>query len=124
MQAYYDNKPSKFEEISNIGVKYRHNIVEVEAPASEDEAPRTQWVCEEVDVYHQVTRSKIVAAVINDRWDNNYEQKLINEYNSAVMGVYSEEEKQAKITAYKDFLNERNALKAEVYADCEEAGIK
>ena len=47
----------------------------------------------------------------------------MNEYNSAVMGLYDEDTAGKKTAAYKAFLEARAALKAMVEADCEEAGI-
>ena len=61
---------------------------------------------------------------MTERWDGNYEQKLVNEYNSAQMGLLSEEEAAARIEAYRAFLTERTALKSQVDADCAELGIK
>lgn len=56
------------------------------------------------------------------------EQKLINEYNAANLGVYggskSSDEAKAKIASYKDFLAARAALKAQIDADCAELNIE
>jgi hypothetical protein len=124
MKAYYDNKPSKFEAVGNGSVLYRYNITEETAPVQQEgETPRTQWVCEEVVVWEQVTKNGVVAAVINDRWTANHEQKLVNEYNSVKLGVISGDEAAAVEEAYKEFLAERRTLKAAVEADCDEAGI-
>lgn len=124
MKAYYDNKPSKFEAVGNGSVLYRYNITEETAPVQQEgETPRTQWVCEEVAVWEQVTKNGVVAAVINDRWTANHEQKLVNEYNSVKLGVISGDEAAAVEEAYKEFLAERRTLKAAVEADCDEAGI-
>ena len=58
----------------------------------------------------------------------NYEQKLINEYNAANLGVYggskSSDEAKAKIASYKDFLAARATLKAQIDADCAELNIE
>lgn len=124
MKAYYDNKPSKFEAVGNGSVLYRYNITEETAPVQQEgETPRTQWGCEEVVVWEQVTKNGVVAAVINDRWTANHEQKLVNEYNSVKLGVISGDEAAAVEEAYKEFLAERRTLKAAVEADCDEAGI-
>ena len=73
-----------------------------------------------------VTSNTILEAVIRDRWDNNYEQKLINEYNGAQLGIYgasTTDEYKAVVQSYTDFLTERNTLKETVDADCAELGI-
>ena len=48
----------------------------------------------------------------------------MNEYNSAVMGLYDEDTAARKIDAYKAFLQTRAELKAMVEADCKEALIR
>lgn len=86
------------------------------------EAPATQWQAEEIIV--PALRSNVItAAVISQTWDASYEQKLVNDYNAAKLGLYGEAEAQAKTQAYTDFLSARNALKAQVDADCAELGI-
>jgi len=124
MQAFYDHKPSVLEAVGNGSYKYRWDIVEMEQPAHEEGGePTTQWKCQEVTVWIPVTSNKITEAVISELWDSNYEQKLVNEYNAAQLGVYDEETAAAKVAAYKAFLTERNAVKTQVDADCAELGI-
>lgn len=124
MQAFYDHKPSVLEAVGNGSYKYRWDIVEMEQPAHEEGGePTTQWKCQEVTVWAPVTSNKITEAVISELWDSNYEQKLVNEYNTAQLGVYDEETAAAKVAAYKAFLTERNAVKTQVDADCAELGI-
>ena len=124
MQAFYDHKPSVLEAVGNGSYIYRWDIVEVEQPAHEEGGePTTQWKCQEVTVWSPATSNKITEAVIGELWDSNYEQKLVNEYNAAQLGVYDEAPAAAKTAAYKAFLTERNAVKAQVDADCAELGI-
>lgn len=123
MVAIYDNQPSKFQDVKNGSILYRFNIQQVSAP-SQDGAARTQWQCEEVTVWAEVTKKKVVTAVINEHWDTNHEQKLVNEYNSVTLGVITGAEATAVTQAYTSFLSERKTLKASVEADCDEAGIK
>ena len=124
MQAFYDHKPSVLEAVGNGSYKYRWDIVEMEQPAHEEGGePTTQWKCQEVTVWAPVTSNKITEAVISELWDSNYEQKLVNEYNAAQLGVYDEETAAAKVAAYEAFLTERNAVKTQVDSDCAELGI-
>lgn len=124
MKAYYDNQPTKFEAVGNGSVVYRHNITEVEVPATQEcEQPRTQWVCDEVTVWNPLTKKKVVAAVIADHWEESHELKLANEYNSVTLGVITGEDAEAVTAAYKAFLAERRTLKAAVEADCDEEGL-
>ena len=132
MQAFYDNQPKKLEAVGNGSFRYRYNIREEEKPVQASENSETaqeaqaqpQWVCEEVTVWAPLSANKITEKVLTERWDGNYEQKLVNEYNSAQMGLLSEEEASARIEAYRAFLTERTALKSQVDADCAELGIK
>ena len=129
MQAFYDNQPKKLEAVGNGSFRYRCNIREEEKPVQASENSETaqaqpQWVCEEVTVWAPLSANKITEKVLTERWDGNYEQKLVNEYNSAQMGLLSEEEAAARTEAYRAFLTERTALKSQVDADCAELGIK
>lgn len=133
MLAFYDNKPSVLEAVGNGSFKYRFDITEKtpeaaatssdDSSAQEEEA-RTQWQCQEVTVWSPVTSNKITEAVITEVCDHNYEQKLVNEYNAAQLGMYGQEEAKKHIDAYTEYLNTRAALKAQVDADCAELGIK
>ena len=136
MLAFYDNKPSILEAVGNGSYKYRFDIIEktpeIVATLSDDSnaleiEQRTQWQCQEVTVWSPVTSNKITEAVITEVCDHNYEQKLVNEYNAAQLGLYGSktgEEAKKHIAAYTKYLNTRAALKAQVDADCAELGIK
>ncbi len=120
--AIYDNKPSIFEANGDGSYTYRWNIKEVEiAAGGESEETATKWECEEVIVWGTVTSDKLTEAVIGKMCPVGREQKLINEFNAANLGVYGAKTStaaQEKIAAYKLFLTERDALKAQVDADC------
>lgn len=133
MKAFYDSKPSVLEAVGNGNYLYRYGITEVqveEPEQSESEATepvnRTQWECEEVTIIGKPTSNGITAAVITERFPSDFEQKLVNEYNAAQLGLYgakTSEEAKAKIERYKNMLTERAALKAQVDADCEDLDI-
>ena len=120
--VYYDAKPLIFESNNNGSYTYRWDIHRVEIPAGTDtEETMTKWECREVVVWGTVTSNKITEAVINLLGPDNYEQKLINEYNAASVGIYGAKtsaEAQEKITAYKSFLTERHAVKQQIDEDC------
>lgn len=125
MEAYYDSKPVKLEAVGNGSYIYRMGIQEIEM-SLEEESPRTQWKCEEVVVWSPITANKITEAVITSLYDANYEQKLVNEYNSAKLGLYGPTtgvEAKARIKSYTDFLEQRKALKVQIDADYAEIGI-
>lgn len=108
MKAYYDNKPSQWEAVGNGSYVYRWDIAEVAA-----EGGRVQWVCEEVVVWSREV-NKVTEAVITELWPVSREQKLVNEYNAAKLGVYDEATAKDKVEAYVEFLKARMAVKKEV----------
>ena len=56
--------------------------------------------------------SEISDMTLTERYDTNYEQKLINEYKAAMIGLYpSEDEKTKRILVYIEYLIERDRLK-------------
>lgn len=136
-RSYYDAKPSKFEAVGNGSYIYRWDIQEEETQmqvmAEGEEQPvadltHTQYSCYEVVVWAPISSNKITEAAIRSMWDANYEQKLINEYNAANLGIYggskTSDEAKEKISAYKDFLAERSALKSQIDADCTDLNIE
>lgn len=135
MKAFYDSKPSKFEKVGNGSFLYRYGINEVEVAqqvssedgeATDTQATKTQYECNEVTVWSPVTSNKITEAVITEVCDHNYEQKLVNEYNAAQLGLYGSktgEEAKKHIDVYTEYLNTRAALKAQIDTDCAELGI-
>lgn len=103
-----------------------HNRRLVNIKALEGEQ-RTQWQCQEVTVWSPVTSNKITEAVITDYLGNpDYEQKLINEYNAAKLGLYdanTHDEARKRIDMYAEYLNTRIKLKTQVDIDCAKLGI-
>lgn len=124
MKAFYDNKPTKLEAVGNGSYLYRQDIKEVTVENNGTEETHTQWECEEVTVWSPVTANRITEAVIAEKWDSDHEQKLVNEYNGAQLGVYGEDEAKEKVQAYKDFLAERLSVKNLIDADSKELGIE
>ena len=136
-RAFYDHEPATMEKAGNGSIIYRWDIQEEpagQAGTMEDgggepaaDAGIKHYSCMEVVVWATVTADKITEAIIGKMWDSNYEQKLINEYNAANLGVYggskTSDEAKAKIASYKEFLAARAELKAQIDADCAELGI-
>lgn len=121
--AAYDAKPSIYEANGNGSYTYRWDIHEVEMPVG----TTMKWECREVVVWGTVTSDKITESVIGLLWPGNYEQKLINEFNAANVGIYgskSSADAQAKIAAYKAFLTERHVLKQQIDSDCDALKIQ
>ena len=129
MQAFYDNQPKKLEAGGNGSYLYRWDIhTELQEQPSEDGervTTRTVWVAEEVTVWMPLTPNRITAAVITEAFPSDYEQKLLNEYNAANLGMIPDrEETEKRRQAYTDFLRRRAELKKEIDSFCAERGIR
>ena len=124
MKAIYSQKPKVLEAVGNGSYLYRYNIIEEQIEQAEQTEQQTQWSCEEVTVWAPLSANKITEKVLTEKWDNNYEQKLVNEYNAAVMGMLSEDVAQKRKDAYMTFLQERTILKTQIDNDCKEMGIR
>lgn len=124
MIAFYDSKPAVMEAVGNGSYLYRWGIAEERVePMEEGMEERVQWRCEEVTIWPPITSNRITDAVISEMWPLSYEQKLINEYNSAMMGLYGEAEKKTRIEAYNEFLLKRIEIKEEIDEYCKENKI-
>lgn len=116
MKTYHNQKPNKITPLGGGKYSYCYN-------AEELEGENKCWQSESVVVSGPLTSNKIIAAVLADAADINQEQKLINEYNAAVLGITPENAEEAR-NRYADFLKRRHELKAMVESDCAELGIK
>lgn len=136
-RAFYDARPPKFQAVGNGSYIYRWDIqeetseTEVMAEGGDESVAKIATIhysCFEVVVWATITSNKITEAAIGAMWNGNDEQKLINEYNAAKLGLYggstTSEDAKAKIAAYKEFLAARAALKAQIDADCAELNIE
>ena len=119
MKSYSDNKQQVIENVPNGANFYRYNFREIVIPETDNQVGKTQWECEEVIIWSPLTKDKITAAVINEKWGLNYENKLLNDYYAAVEGILPNEKKQG----YLDYLVERKLLKEQIEKDCEEFEI-
>ena len=130
MKATSNIKPNTFVFEQNGAVIYSFHIAEkqvehvVPTEDVEETTTETQYDFETVRTYLPISSNKLLQAVITDAYTSDYEQKLVNEYNSAVMGLYDAETAERKIDAYKAFLQARAELKAMVESDCKESGIR
>ena len=113
MKAMYDNVPSVLEAVGDGSWRYRWNIERMD-----EKDDKAGWQCEEATVWEPLSANKITEAVITEKFDANYEQKLVNDYNAVVLGLVSGQEAEERTERYKDFLKARAALKAKVDEVC------
>lgn len=112
--------PNILEAIGDGSYRYCFNIEKI-TEHSADEID--YYLFDAVKVYQPLTANRIIQAVIAEQWDSNYEQKLINEYNSAQLGLYTASVKEEKIKKYTEFLKQRAATKKQVENDCKNLNI-
>lgn len=126
MKTYSDNKPKIFEPIGDGSYRYNYNIKEFEIDRfdivyneNETIVKQTQWEYDSVIIYLPIDKNKITRAVISNTWDNDYENKLINDYNEISLGNLTEEEIDKRTNNYITFLQERKRLKEMIDNDWE-----
>ena len=129
MKTQSDHELKRLEPVGNGSYLYRWDIhaEEHEQPSEDGEGvtTRTVWVAEEVTVWMPLTPNRITAAVITEAFPADYEQKLLNEYNAANLGMIPDAaETEKRRQAYTDFLRRRAELKNEIDAFCAEQGIR
>lgn len=129
MKTQSDQELQRLEAVGNGSYLYRWGIHSEtqEQPSEDGEGVTTRlvWVAEEVTVWMPLTPNRITAAVITEAFPSDYEQKLLNEYNAANLGMIPDkEETEKRRKAYTDFLRRRAELKNEIDAFCAEQGIR
>jgi hypothetical protein len=66
-----------------------------------------------VTIWPTLTANKILEACIDALWGSGVEQKMLNDYNAAKLGILDS----SYIESYKVFLNDRKSLKERVDGD-------
>lgn len=124
-------KPAVIDDLNNGQgtFLYNHNIKEVSVVEDEhggvtitlleEEATGKMWQYDSVRVEYPKTADNIFSTLLTAKYPAKTESKLMNEYQSAVLGILSEE---AKIP-YEDFLRDRLAIRQMIDADCETNNI-
>ena len=86
-------------------------------------ATGTMWMYDSLRVEYPKTRKNIYATLLEARYPQDVQQKLVNDYQAAQLGILEDEEAEEAEAAYTAFLRERKAIKASVTADCLENNI-
>lgn len=121
-KTYYTNQPPEFER-GKFSATLRLDIQQEPAVAADEMEAGPQWSAYEFTIYEPITQNLFIELIFTALYGNDYENKLINEYNAAKMGLYPDGEMEQKITRYRAFLQERAARKAEIERICNEHGI-
>ena len=106
-RIYSDKIPSTIERDSNGYYLYRWDI------QTEQRNEYIGYSYYEVTVWPTLTSNKILETCINEIWGTDVEAKKLNDYNAALLGLLDE----SYIDTYKEFLQQRKALKEQVESD-------
>ncbi len=104
--------PPKIERDGDGSYLYRWDVRE-ETRETEGMEPAISYSYNEVRVWPTLSANKLLEACINALWDKDVEQKKLNDYNAAQLGILD----LSYVESYKTFLNERKALKDRVDSD-------
>lgn len=112
-RTYSDTIPITMEKDGDGSYLYRWDVREERREMGDDMSPVISYSYNEVRVWPTLTANKILEACINALWDKDVEQKKLNDYNAAQLGILD----LLYVESYKTFLNERKALKDRVDSD-------
>lgn len=122
LRTHYSTRPTAMD-MNAFTLIYRWDIREFQMPTDNGE-PYVDYSAYVVRINAPFSQNKLIEAVMTAQYGNDFENKLINEYNAAMMDIYTDpDEKAAKIQRYTDFLRDRAALKADIERVCIENGI-
>lgn len=112
-RTYSDTIPITMEKDGDGSYLYRWDVREETREMGDDMSPVISYSYNEVRVWPTLTANKILEACINALWDKDVEQKKLNDYNAAQLGILDI----SYIDAYREFLERRKALKEQVESD-------
>lgn len=115
-------KPSVFLELGNGRYHYNYNVVEG-VKTDENGVEVVSYDYDTVEIAGKPTYSKVVSAVIRDRYTSDKEIALINNYNRYQLAT-SANKVAADKAEYVAYLEEVEAIKAMVKPDCVAYGFE
>ena len=108
---------------------YNHNVKEVlvidneegtpTVTQDEEKATGKMWQYDSLRVEYPKTADNIFSTLLTAKYPANTESKLVNEYQSSVLGIMSPD----AAVPYENFLRDRLAIRDMVNKDCEELNI-
>lgn len=108
---------------------YNHNIKEVSVIESKDggtvvttdteKATGTMFQYDSVRVEYPKTADNIFSTLLTAKYSTKTENKLVNEYQSAVLGLLAPDAK----VPYENFLKDRLSIRSMIDTDCEALNI-
>lgn len=120
-------KPTTIDDLRNGQgtILYNHNVKQVAIKSSDngtieivddntDSTMSSMWQYDSLRVEYPVTADNIYMTLLTAKYPANRESKLVNEYQSAVLGLIDESYKKP----YEDFLRDRLAIRMMIDEDC------
>ena len=109
-KTYYNEQPAEF---------FRDQYhAEIRLGIQQEPTATEQWSATVIPAYEPLSQNKFIESAMSLIYGNDYEDKLINEYNAANLGIYDEETSRAMTERYKAFLANRKTMKAEIERIC------
>jgi len=119
-RTYYSEQPAEIE-LGKFRAEIRLDIKE-ESASGEEGTP--QWSAVVVAIAAPISANAFVKTAMDNIFGNDHEAKLINEYNSAVIGIFTGDDAQTAIDNYNEFLQTRKELKGNIERICKENSIQ
>ena len=100
--------PPRIERDGDGSYLYRWDVREETREMGDDMAPVISYSYNEVRIWATLTANKILEACINALWDKDVEQKKLNDYNAAQLGILDlsyvhDEERQPNCAVQPEF---------------------
>ena len=111
--TYYDYRPDELCFVNRNLLAFRTDIEEHDTTTEGGEIHK-QYSAHEVRIFAPFSQNKLIEAAMTALYGNDYENKLINEYNAANIGLYDAETAAAKVEAYNAFLSHRISIKRRI----------
>ena len=110
--------PKIIENVGNGSYLYHFNINEIDKD-NLNISNAEKSICyeyDEVHIWSPISSDAITKAVMNYIWSKDAEQKYINDYNAATLGILDA----SYIEAYKNFMIQRKSIKEQIDKDYNE----
>lgn len=109
-------RPSILEDLGNGTAHYNYNVVETEK-VNEEGVSTPSYDYDQVVIHGTPTYSKIVSAVIREKYTIDKELSLLNNYNRYLSAAEAEKNPKHQ-QEYMDYIQETATIKQFVKSDC------
>lgn len=113
---FYKKHPETLEMIDVDHYKYRWNV--------KFDKSTNSWFCNEIVIEQPINYNNITKKVLESIWPIDEQLKMINDYNTILEDVCSEEGREEVLLKYRQFLIDRLAIKAKIRKDLLQYGIE